>query len=125
MDGDYCRGSIYGELRNILDSRKDIGFCLDVAHAVNTAFYLGEDSIFYLDKMLSLSPKVIHLCDGRIGEKLHSHLNIGEGDFDFVKIAEVIRSSYAEYMTVETNKNNNGLQDFVKDVGRVRELMIQ
>ena len=48
-----------------------------------------------------------------------------EGDFDFERISDLISRSSARYLTVETAKGNNGLRDFIKDIGKIREFMIR
>jgi endonuclease IV len=120
MYGDLCRGSQYEELESIIKLCK-IGFCLDIPHVFNAAFHLKADGYKYAEKMLKLNPSVIHISDGKIKGTHDKHLNIGDGDFDFAKIKKVIKNSKVEYLTVETCKNGDKLDDFVRDVQRLRE----
>lgn len=121
MHGEYCRGSTFVELQKIIDSC-GIGFCLDIPHAFNTALNIKKDYVAYTKELLSLSPKLIHISDGKFSEKHETHLNIGEGEFDFEKIRKIIVNSGVQYVTLETRKKNNGLFDFVNDLNKIRKL---
>jgi len=119
MYGDLCRGSQYEELESIIKLCK-IGFCLDIPHAFNTAFHLKTDGYKYTEKMLKLNPSVIHISDGKIKGVHDKHLNIGDGDFDFRRIKKIISVSNAQYLTLETCKNDNELNSFVVDGEKIR-----
>jgi len=120
MVGQLCQGSLYEELAIIIESCK-IGFCLDVAHAINTAFHLKVDCYKYLEKLVSLSPRVIHISDEKMGVRHDNHLSIGEGDFDFKTIAKIISSSNASHLTLETSKKSEQLSCFVKNLEAVKK----
>ena len=122
MSKEPCRGSLYQEINKILDSC-DIGFCLDISHAFNTAYHIKVDEYQYTEGMLSLSPKVIHISDGRISPIHDKHLNIGQGDFDFSKIKKIISLSKAELLTLETCKNSDGLATFIEDIKKVKNIL--
>jgi len=122
MYGDRCRGSLYEELEEIAHIC-NIGFCLDIAHAINTAFHLKTESFRYLNKMLTLHPQVVHISDGKMQERHDRHLNIGDGDFNFKNIRKIILKADTKYLTVETCKRYNNLSDFVKDVKEIKELI--
>ncbi|MBU0477142.1 sugar phosphate isomerase/epimerase [bacterium] len=118
MFGDDCRGSVYEELKTIVDSC-NVGFCLDVAHAITTAFHLGIDSFEYMKKMLSLSPGILHISDGT--KQIHGkHLNIGDGEFNFEEIKKIIALSSAEYITLELPKENNWIHSFTEDLKKIK-----
>ena len=122
MVRDRCRGSLYEELEEIINSCK-IGFCLDIPHAINAAFHLKREVYKYLEKMLMLSPKVIHISDGSIKAIHDKHLNIKEGDFDFAEIRRIISLSRARYLTLETHRKKGGLSDFVDDVKKLKKII--
>jgi len=122
MYGDHCRGSLYEELETIINSCK-IGFCLDIPHAFNAAFHIKRDEYEYASRMLALSPEVIHISDGKIAEMHDKHLNIGDGDFDFRRIKKIISVSNAQYLTLETCKNDNELNSFVVDEEKIKDIM--
>ena len=113
MFGDGCRGSVYKELDMIIHSC-NVGFCLDVAHAITTAFHLRIDSFEYMKRMLNLSPEVLHIADGT-REKHDKHLKIGDGDFDFEEIKRIVALSNAKYLTLETPKTSSVQADFIED----------
>ena len=121
MVGERCRGSMYEELKKIIDAC-NVGFCLDIPHAINAAIHLKIDYYNYLLTMLRLGPKVIHVSDGNIKAIHDEHLNIGNGNFDFIKIKEIISNSSALYLTLETCKNSNNLEDFREDIRRMKNI---
>ncbi len=121
MLGERCRGSTLEELREITDSC-GIGFCLDISHAFNAALHAKKDCIGYAKTLACLVPKIVHLSDGMFSERHDVHLNIGEGEFDFFKIKEVVLDSEAKYVTLETRKKNKGLVDFVNDLAAIRNM---
>jgi len=122
MLNDYCRGSSYEEINKILNFC-DVGFCLDIAHAFNKSYHIKQNEFKYVKKMISLSPKVIHICDGKLSAIHDKHLHIGEGEYDFVKIRRIISISKAEFLTVETCKTSDKLTDFVEDVKKIKSIM--
>ncbi len=122
MINDYCRGSSYEEINKILNSC-DIGFCLDISHAFNMAYHIKQDKFKYAKKMLSLSPKVIHICDGKLSAIHDKHLHIGQGEYDFIKIKKIVSFSKAELLTIETCKNSDKLTDFVEDIKKIKNIM--
>jgi len=122
MLGELCRGGLYQEINKILNSC-DVGSCLDIPHAFNAAYHIKADEYEYAEKMLSLSPKIIHISDGKMSSIHDKHLNVGYGDFDFMKIKKIIFRSDARYITIETSKNSDELIDFVEDVKKIKNIM--
>lgn len=122
MSGRTCRGSMYEELQRIIVSC-NVGFCLDIAHVINAAFHLKIDYISYLEKMLTLSPQVVHISDGEIKTKHDRHLNIGHGEFDFKRISKIIALSNARHLTLETDRSGDALEDFVEDIMKMKGIM--
>jgi len=122
MLGELCRGGLYQEINKILSSC-DVGFCLDIPHVFNAAYHIKADEYEYAEKMLSLSPKIIHISDGKMSSVHDKHLNVGYGDFDFMKIKKIIFRSDARNITIETSKNSNELIDFVEDAKKIKNIM--
>jgi len=122
MSGRICRGSMYEELHQIITSC-NVGFCLDIAHVINAAFHLKIDYLNYLERMLTLDPQVIHISDGEIKEKHDRHLNIGHGGFDFRRIAKIIALSNTRYLTLETDRSGDTLDDFIEDTKKMKGMM--
>ncbi len=118
MFGDDCRGSVYEELKTIVDSC-NVGFCMDVAHAITTAFHLKVDNFEYMKKMLNLVPEIIHISDGR-KERHSEHLNIGQGEFNFTEIKNIIALSNAKYITLELPKENNWIYSFIESLKKIK-----
>jgi sugar phosphate isomerase/epimerase len=121
MYGDRCRGATIEELREIMKAC-DSGSCLDISHALNVSWNLKKDHAAYIRELLSLSPKLIHISDGIFMRNHESHLSIGEGEFDFSSIRELILNSGVQKMTLETPKKNEGLSDFIRDLTKVRQI---
>ena len=122
MSGNECRGSTYEELQRIISSC-NVGFCLDIAHAINAAFHLKVDYLNYINKMLTFNPQVIHISDGEIKERHDSHLNISRGEFNFRNISKIIALSKTALLTIETDRSGDTLNEFVEDVKKMKEFM--
>ena len=120
MFGHPCVGSTYEEL-NIIMGDCTVGFCLDVPHAITTAFHLQIDSFAYMKQLLNLAPMLIHISDG-IREKHDKHLHIGDGAFNFGEIGKIVGLSNAKYLTLETTKSRDDLSCFVDDLKKIREI---
>jgi len=66
-------------------------FCLDFAHAAETAAVLGKESQEFIEGFLKLKPKYFHLCDSLIeGKQFKSHLHFGEGNLPLEKFAKAV-----------------------------------
>jgi len=120
--GQRCRGSTYQELNSIIENCK-VGFCMDIAHAVNTAFHLRKDPYVFIKQLARLKPNVIHISDAKYSGIHDEHLNIGKGELDFKKICAVIANTSAHFLTVETDKKKPGFKDFILDVLRIKDFM--
>jgi len=118
MFGDRCMGSLYEDVESII-STCNVGFCLDIPHAINAAFHEKKDYFDYTKKMLDLNPEVIHISDGRVGDRHDEHLHIGKGDFDFRLVKEIVDASKAKYLTLETPKGKKWASDFIADTAKM------
>ncbi len=109
-----CRGATYEEIASVLQNT-DLGFCLDIGHAICAANSLQQDPYEYLEKFQSLSPHCYHISGNFIDSEIDRHLHLHEGDFDFKKIFSIIDTT--KDIAVETNKDSKTLlEDFRKDV---------
>lgn len=109
-----CVGYNFEEIRYIL-SETNIGFCLDIGHAIaaSNALELGALTIF--DEMNKLDPVIYHLYDGDKNDVQDKHLNFGEGNYPFETIMNKINKK--SLITIETaKKSDDNLDDFKNDM---------
>ncbi len=82
LDGSICVGSIYGDLKLIIDGiGNGCGFCLDFGHAICAANTLKREPFEFIKDLMRLNPRVYHLTDGDFQSELDSHLHYGAGSF--------------------------------------------
>ncbi len=120
-----CIGASYQELGKIIRQCRT-GFCLDVSHAIKNAFCNDLEPYDYLSKLISLRPKVVHVCDGDTNGCYDKHLNMGKGNFEWNKIFKALSESGnlgKLPITVETpKKSKKNLNDFIRDVKFIRNI---
>jgi len=82
----------------------DMGLCLDFGHAVKAAVSLGVDYKEYVQGFMGFKPSVVHVSDGTLSEERDEHLGIGEGEYDFGFIWQLmnLNASVSKYCTLET-----------------------
>lgn len=116
-DRNLCRGYNPEEINMILNE-VGCGFCLDIGHAICSANSLKRNPYEFLNEFNKLNPSMYHISDGVIDSDIDMHLHVGEGNYDFSKIFEIINSS--KYISIETKKNKQtDLFDFKKDVSLI------
>ena len=82
LDGSTCIGSIYDDLKLIIDGiGQGCGFCLDFGHAICAARTLRREPMEFINELRNLNPRVYHLTDGDFNSELDSHLHYGAGSF--------------------------------------------
>jgi len=98
----------------------DKGLCLDFGHAVKAAVSLGVDYREYVQDFLVFDPKMFHISDGTLDNEKDEHLNIGEGDYDFVVLMNCVNRSEFKYVTLETPRTNlDSFEDDLKNLGKL------
>ncbi|MFQ5685291.1 MAG: sugar phosphate isomerase/epimerase family protein [Candidatus Scalindua sp.] len=120
LKGEICIGASPEEIERII-GETDIGFCLDIGHAICFAAWaqIGWEEV--VDQFTKLGPKVYHLSDGSMSSHTDAHLHYGDGDFDLSKIIKWIPSN--KYVSVETEKDPElYLKDFERDVNYLKNL---
>ena len=91
LDGSTCVGSIYSDLKLIIDGiGKGTGFCLDFGHAICAARTLKRDPMEFINELLHLRPRVYHLTDGDFNSELDSHLHYGTGSFPLKELLKLV-----------------------------------
>jgi endonuclease IV len=104
----------YSDIKKIIDEC-GLGFCLDLAHASKTAISLDRDYKAFIQKFFSLDPRIAHVSDGRLTNRIDEHLDLGSGDFDLNFFKSLLSSSRVEYLTFEVPKKN-GLNNDIKNL---------
>ena len=108
-----CVGFKYEEIKYIMEE-SGCGFCLDIGHVICAANSQGIEPYSYIEKLVTLNPKRIHLSDIDTTSKYDQHLNYGQGNLDFKKILLIVPKDIN--ITIETNKSlNTNLDDFYHD----------
>lgn len=75
------------EIKEIMDCC-NVGFCLDIAHAVEHSFFYKKDPENLLHVFNKLEPSHLHICDTKLdmadksNKSIGSHLSLSEGDID-------------------------------------------
>lgn len=115
-----CVGSKYEEIKYIMEE-SGCGFCLDIGHAICSANSQGMEQYSYIEKLVSLNPKRIHLSDIDTTSKYDQHLNYGKGNLDFNQILSIIPKNIN--ITIETIKpSKTSLDDYKFDSTFLRNL---
>jgi len=118
IDFEVCLGRTAEELKKI----KSRNYCLDIAHAINASITLGIDMFDNLKSFLKLDPIIFHLSDGNLNNDVDEHLNIGEGEYDFRRIIDLIRNKKGKLTSVETPKTNyNSLEEDINNIKRIKK----
>ncbi len=112
-DNLVCRGATIEEITKVMNELK-CGFCLDIGHAICTANYLGINPYEFLNNFNTLTPTCYHLSDNYIDSQIDKHLHLGDGNYDFIKILNIIDTNIN--IAIETNKNSKSdLNDYILD----------
>ena len=118
---DRSVGAKYSDIKYILENTS-LKFCLDIGHSVATSNALDLDVYEELNRFNSLAPQHYHLSDGDINSDIDSHYNIGNGNYDFKKLFEIINDNIP--ITIESNKNSNeNLDDFITDLRNLKPFL--
>jgi RimJ/RimL family protein N-acetyltransferase len=115
INGEVCIGTSPDEIA-FIKKETDIGFCLDIGHAVYYAASANLPYPFVIERFLELKPKMYHISDGIVSSERDSHLNFGDGNLDLSRIIKKIPND--AYVTIETEKDLSlELSDFERDAG--------
>lgn len=95
------------EIKKVMSESK-VGFCLDLAHAVEYAAIMKINIDLFLKEMLSLKPKHFHLSDSIVKttdkeNKVKHHLNLFDGEIDLNMVKRLIPKNAS--ITLETPHN--------------------
>ena len=123
LDGSTCVGSIYSDLKLIIDGiGKGTGFCLDFGHAICAARTLKREPMEFINELRNLNPRVYHLTDGDFNSELDSHLHYGKGSFPLQKLLELVPE--CGMITNEAKRFNTGtLEEFLIDSANLKKYL--
>ena len=115
IDGSTCVGSIYSDLKLIIDGiGKGTVFCLDFGHAICAARTLKKEPMAFINELVKLNPRVCHLTDGDYSSELYSHLHYGKGIFPLKELLSFVPKN--GMVTNEAKRDfRNSLEDFRND----------
>jgi len=124
LDGSTCVGSIYDDLKLIIDDiGHECGFCLDFGHAICAANTLKKEPFSFIKELSKLNPRVYHLTDGDYTSELDSHLHYGQGTFPLKALLSLVPDG--EMITNEAKRfNTNTLNEFKMDSDFLKTLFI-
>lgn len=117
LDYEDMVGSSKKELNQLMDEK--FGFCFDLNHAVKAAISLNKNYKEYIKDLLKLNPKMFHVADGKLDYERDEHLDIGEGEYDWNFLLDIIKRCNSKYVTLETPREN--LEDDIKNLKKIME----
>ena len=113
-DNLICNGSLPEEIEFIIKNT-NVGFCLDIGHAIYAANAKKIDQVNFIKDFLKLKPKMFHLSDGDWNGVYDLHKHLGTGNFDFLKIFSILPDHVI--ISIETEKSfKDSLRDFEEDI---------
>ena len=115
-----CRGATFDEISFAL-SEVGCGFCLDIGHAVCAANSQGVEPYSYIERLVTLKPRMFHLSDVvDMASQYDAHPHLGTGALDINRLKTTVFPTDA-MISVETVKDSKtSLADFEIDVLRLR-----
>ena len=122
--GTRCVGASFDEIKTLLEETSS-GFCLDIVHAVKSAYSNDRESFSFLKSLMGLKPAMVHLCGLKAEGCFDEHLNLDEGDLDLNKLFRLMEKKLPPIrLTLETpEKNYKKLLNFRKNAKRVKKLI--
>jgi len=117
---DNLYGYTYEMMKEILEV-SGAGFCLDFTHAIKSAKSQNIDAKEFINKLMTLNPKVFHVCDADSEEEKDQHMNLGKGNLDLAFIKSKILENGSKMVVFETPKED-GLSNDVKNMDYFRGL---
>ena len=124
LTGGTCIGHSPEEIAHIMGSANLMGFVLDFGHAICAANSAGVDAFGYIEKFMESKPSTFHIGDGDRTSEKDNHFNLGQGNFDIVRLVSFVPPHST--VTIETPTDTAlGLADFVENVRYLRKALEQ
>jgi deoxyribonuclease-4 len=99
------------------------GLCLDLNHAVKAAISLGLDYKDFISEFMELNPSYFHIADGRLDYEKDEHLAIGEGEYDFEFLKNLMRFANNTQVTFETPRMDlNFFSDDIRNMNILNQI---
>jgi deoxyribonuclease IV len=118
-DGLICNGHSPEEIEYIMNNA-NVGFCLDLGHAICSANAKKIKQSEYLKQFVDLNPKIFHMTDGDYAGVYDKHSHFGAGNFNINYLLNKIPKGSC--ITIETIKSSNeSLNDFVGDINYIKD----
>ncbi|MEN6384140.1 MAG: GNAT family N-acetyltransferase [Phycisphaerales bacterium] len=115
-----CTGNLPEEIEFIM-KQCNVGFCLDIGHAICAANSHKIEYISFLKEFIKLEPTMYHLSDGDLHGEFDSHEHFGQGKYNLDELISLLPSS--AMVSIETKKDSEeNLTDFVKDANFFRNI---
>lgn len=109
-----CVGSSPAEIDYVI-TNINVGFCLDIGHAICYANSKGLNPVRCLEEFIQLEPIMYHLSDGLYTGVYDNHKHLGRGDYNIKEILSLLPDDCV--ITIETDKDLvNNLSDFEEDI---------
>ncbi len=106
---------------NELSKKNQLGFCLDLGHAIKAAISLKKNYKDHIKDLIRLKPEVFHVCDGLRSNEKDEHLNINEGNYDFNFLSTIIKKNSSKFITLETPRHNKeSLNEDIKNIEKLK-----
>ena len=103
----------------------NFGLCLDFGHAIKASLSLNRNYIGVISDFMTFKPKMFHISDGKLDKEADEHLNIGDGEYDFVFIKEMIQKSESKFVTLETPRYcQSSLEDDIRNLKFFKNIRI-
>ncbi len=113
-DKSICNGYSFEDIKYVIENT-NVGFCLDISHAIFAANAQKKEPLYCLSLFNSLKPCIYHISDGDYNSVEDKHLNLGDGNFTMSNLITFIK--YSNLITVETYKHSkHNLNDFINDI---------
>jgi|GEM_PF-904301 endonuclease IV len=124
IHGERCLG--YDAESFLSLNKYDFGLCLDFGHAIKASISLKRSYIDLISEFAELNPEIFHVSDGKFDKEIDEHLNIGDGEYDFEFIVDIINKSKGEYVTLETPRNNiNSIKNDLRNLHILKNLILK
>ena len=113
-----CNGHSPATVQRIMDET-GVGFCFDIGHGICSSNSRQVDPFEDLAAYEALQPTMYHLSDNDSRSSIDDHKHLGDGDYDFARIFNLIDTT--KPISVETDKEDtNSLKDFETDISFLR-----
>lgn len=110
------KGMYYGwEFEKILNSNPNTEILLDVVHALANSNYEKIQEYTNVKQ-----PKILHVADTKLDGLRHSHLSIGKGEVDYIKVFNKYIPNYIGSVIFEMLESD---EELIKSIGIIKYIL--